>query len=365
VELPFIKKLSIPGFSSLGFFSHKPTDVVGIDIGTYSTKVVELRYERERAVLQTYGELLNSGYVKEKVPGQIVISQDADTVALLKDLFREANVKSKDVIFSVPASSSFVTTIQFPKVPDKEIESAIPFEARKYVPIPIGEVVLDWIIIPDEEKKDIVNVLLIAVPRDVIERYKRIAGVLAIQLRALEIESFSVVRSFGADETGTTAFINFGHRTTSLAIARKGRLYGSYSIGRGSLELTSALERGLGVNTQRAEAMKHEIGISEKIEERDITSVMLPFLELLMSELQRSIGLFNRKTGTSVQRIVLTGGGANLKGLTEHVATRFGLEVALGNPFDQVVAPPIMQPILRSLGPSFSVAIGLALHQIT
>jgi len=194
-----------------------------------------------------------------------------------------------------------------------------------------------------------------------MEKFKRIETELGIKLHNLEIETFSTARSLQTHDTAPTAFVNFGHRTISLAIADMGVLRFSHSISHGSSELTQGLERGLSINSDRAEAMKRDIGLSDKIEEKEIVSVLSPLVESYFSEIQRFIAIYNRRAPRIVQRVNLTGGGSNLKRLVEYAVAKFGVEVTRGNPFSRIVTPAFMQPLLREIGPSFSVAVGLAL----
>lgn len=365
LDTSFLKKLVLPRFS-LPVFAGGPASVAGIDIGASSTKVVQLRYEGERAILETYGELLNEGYLKigEGTGAGFLRYADNDIASLLKDLIRESNVTAKDAVMAVPAVSSFITTITFPAVAEKEIEQAVPFEARKYIPVPVSEVILDWDILGPTEGRDTIDVLLVAVPREIIDKLKRVADLGGIKLKALEVETFSMIRSLGGRELVPMAYINLGYQTTTLAIVDMGKLRVSYTFGRGSSELTKALARGLGISNERAEGIKREVGMSERIEEREITSIIAPLMAVLFAEIERTVSLYNRKTPRKIQKINLTGGGSNLKGLVEHTASKFGVEVTQGNPFGRVVTPAFMQPILREIGPSFSVAVGLALHGI-
>lgn len=366
VGIPFLKKIKLPKFS-LKLFRRKPSSVIGIDIGTFSTKVVQLKYEGERAILETYGELLNAHYFKEidGAGANFLTLQDSDIVELLRDLLRESNSTSKDAVLSVPAASSFITLISFPNIPLKEIEQAIPYEARKYIPIPMAEVVLDWDIFEAEFQEDLKEILLVAVPREVIEKFRRVAEGAGIRPLALEAEIMSLIRSLvGSDQT-PTALLNIGSLFTTIALIDKGRVRVFHNFNRGSHELTRTLERGLGVSTERAEAIKRETGLSEKMEEREIASVMSPLVDTLFNDVERVLSLYNRRSRRKIQKMYLTGGGSHLKGIVEYAASKFAIEVSHGNPFARVVTPPFMQPLLRDIGPNFAVAVGLALHEIT
>lgn len=315
--------------------------------------------------METYGELRHDGYFKENSPFvNFAHRQDAEVAALLKDIIRESNVLTKDAVFSIPAGTSFVTMIPFPAIPESEIKSAIPFEARRYVPIPISEVTLDWEILGQNEARDRTDVLLMAVPNQILEKLKRISGLVGVRLRGAEVETFSMIRALISNDLTCTLFINLGHQTTSFAITDRGRMRLSYNLGKGSNELTRMLEQGLGVNRERASLLKHQVGISEKIEEKEITSIIVPYIENLFAEIDRVVSIYNRKAPRTVQKINITGGSSNLHGLIEYIASKFGIEVTRGNPFAKVVTPTFMQALLREVGPSFSVAVGLAMREI-
>lgn len=343
--------------------------MIGVNIGAYSTKVVQLRYARERAVLETYGELLNEGYLKHPESsrgGGILHYTDQDLGTIIKDVLRESNVTTTDAVATIPAAAAFITTIMFPRSLEKEIAQAVPYEARKYVPIPISEVLLEWMVLEDTDARDdSIAVLLVAVPREAVEKFRRVGEIAGLNMRSLEVEPFSMARSLIGYDNTPTLIINFGHQSTTLVFVERGLIRMAHTLGRGSQELTRALERGLAVNTERAEAMKREVGLSERIEEREIASVMAPMLETLFAEIERLTSLYHRKAPHKIQKVNLTGGGANLKGLVEFAALKFGLEVTRGSPFTRLVTPPFLQPVLKEIGPTFSVATGAAIRELT
>jgi len=363
MPLPFLKKL-MPSF---GLFARRPRSVVGIDIGAYSTKLVQLRYEGERAILETYGELLTGEYLKRAGPvgSGFLRFLDEDIAALLKDAIRESNVTAGEAVLSIPASAGFIVAVSFPPISPKEIQSAVPLEARKYVPIPLSEVILDWNVLETGEQRDKIEVVLVAVPKDVVGKFKRIADLAGIKARALEVETFSVVRSLIGRDHIPTAIINLGHRSTTLSLVDRGQLKASHHFNRGTQELTRALERGLQLTPDRAETLKRDVGLSEKWEEKEIASVLAPLVETIFADVRHAIQIHNQKAERKIQKINLTGGGAQLKGIVELAASRLGVEVTRGNPFQRLMVPPLIQPTLREISSSFSVAVGLALHGIT
>ncbi len=367
IDFSFLKKIKKPHLS-FAFLKQKPTSMLGINIGSFSTKVVQLRYEKERAVLETYGELLNEGYLKHPEAGRgddTLHYLDQDFGSLLTDVLRESNATSRDGIMTIPAAAAFITTIMFPRSLEHEISQAVPYEARKYVPIPIAEVLLEWMILEDADAADEITVLLIAVPREAVEKSRRVAERGGVTLRGIEVEPFSMVRSLVGYDNTPTLIINFGHQSTTLAFVERGLIRMAHTLGRGSQELTRALERSLAISAQRAEQVKRDVGLSERIEEQEITSVITPLMETLFAEIERMISLYHRRAPHRIQKVNLTGGGANLKGIVEFAASRLGLEVTRGSPFTRLVTPPFLQPVLKEIGPTFSVAVGAALRELT
>lgn len=360
------KKFEISSFI-LDLFKRTPDSVAGVDIGLHSTKVVELEYKGEIAILKAYGELLSEQYLKGGDAGAGFLRyKDSEVAALIRDLLRESDVSTKEINFSVPASSSFITTITIPTISKGEVAQAIPYEARKYVPIPLSEVMLDWEILPSEKgREENIDIILVAVPKEVVDKFKRVAEMAGAKFRSLEVETFSLSRALVGNDTTPTVILNIGHITTTLAIVDKGKVRLSSYFAHGSMELTRAIERGLELTRSRAETVKKEVGLSGKIEEREIASVMTPILGLLLEEVERVISLYNRHASRKVQKIVTAGGGSNLKGITDYLSTKFKMEVIRGNPFMRVQTPSFLQPILREMGPSFSVSTGLALRELT
>ena len=347
---------------------------MGIDIGFSSVKVVQLRKESERAILETYGELRTAPYLKN-VDGNGIGSgflrfRDSDIIEMLADILREANVTANQAVFAVPSTSSFITVAELPTADRDEVAKAIQFEARRYIPIPISEVLLDWQIIDEGDTAETgpvakTKVILVAVPKDVIGKFERVAKGANLTLTGLEIETFSMVRSLMANDKTITALINYGSQSSTVTVVDERVVMLSHSIDRGSNELTSALARGLNITLERAEAFKTEVGISERPEDREVASIMSPLIELLFSEIDRILGSYNRKTERRIERVVITGGGSRIKGLIDYTAKRFGLETIQVNPFSRVTYPAFMQPILKDIGPSFATAVGLALRNIT
>jgi type IV pilus assembly protein PilM len=366
--MDFSLKGLFKSFESLG---KKEQSVLGIDIGSSSIKIVQLKKEKERAILETYGEIATGPYADLKIGQAAKLSEDA-VVTALKDVLKEANAKAKTAAVAIPLKSSFVITVNLPFSPDKDIAEVIQMEARRYVPVPISEAELDWWVIPEgleknvpaEGKRKFTRVLLVAIHKDIISLYKSIISKANLKARAYEIESFSMVRSCLGKESSPVAILDFGASTTKLAVVDYGIIKSSYSINHGSQDLTLALSRSLNIDFNRAEEMKREIGLSDLPENKEVMAVLEPILDYVFTEANRFVKDFHQKYHHSIGKIILTGGGSLLKGLIDFTVKRFTIEVELADPFAKVEYPAFLANSLKGVGMNFSVAIGLALREL-
>jgi type IV pilus assembly protein PilM len=385
-------------------FRRKIRRQIGIDIGTSSVKIVELSKEGNHVVLSNYGIMDGSDFFGEvqngsNTPSGLKLSEN-DIASVLKQLLDAAKIKTDKVVMSIPFFSSFLTVMEMPNISQKEIESAIPFQARSYIPVPLSEVVLDWLVIPEfsspspvapakvsniasaaaddgkgniasvvpdavQVKKEKISVLLIAVPKEVVSKYQRIAKALNLELVALESESFSLARSLIGEDKGTIMLVDFGARSTNLTIIDRGYIFMSHSADLSGKEITKMVARSLNVQPQRAEELKKSSGVSSVGSEKGLTQIISPFVEKLVNEIERMNSLFIKKEGRKIEKIVLTGGSANLPGLVEYLSKSAGVEVIIGNPFSKVKFDPSLEPILRKdLSSSLAVATGLSMREI-
>lgn len=357
----------------LSFFKKKGS-VLGVDIGSSGIKVVQLRKEKERAILETYGEIAVGPYANLGV-GQSAKLSEEKVVEVLKDVLREANVKSKNASVSIALKSSFVTIIDIPVVNGKNISEIIELEARRYIPLSVSEVKMDWWILPEvversmnngsddgNNKRKFAKVLLVAIHKDIISKYKEIISMAGLDISSFEIESFSMIRASTKRETSPVAVMDFGASSIKMSIVDFGIMMASHSITKGSQDLSIAISHSLGVDFNRAEEMKREVGLSDLPEHKEIVSIIEPMLGYIFSEAETIIKNYQKKRGRSINRVILTGGGSLLKGLVPFAVKQLAIEAELSNPFSRTEYPAFLNESLKESGPIFSVAIGLALR---
>jgi type IV pilus assembly protein PilM len=357
-------------FSLSSLFGKKQSSVLGIDIGTSSIKIVQLRREKGRVILETYGAISLGPYAGLEIGRATALGADKITEAL-NDVIREAHVTTTDAAVSIPYSSSLISIIKLPAVVEKQLAQVVPIEARKYIPVPINEVLLDWFVISGGSKgggatpDNKIEVLLVAIHNDTIAKFRTITTGAALSVAFFEIEVFSAVRAALDHGLAPVAVLDMGAATTKFYVVERGLIHESHIINHGGQELTLAASRGLGITVVQAEERKRKFGMTPDPAQdpRLIQSLELS-LGTLTSEISRTILAYEQRTNQTLSTLVATGGGAALKGFKEFAQSKISAEVRLADPFGKTQTPAFLEKILKETGPEFSVAVGLALRRL-
>lgn len=359
------------------FLNTKDKSVLGIDIGSSAIKVVQLKKKKGRAVLETYGELALGPYGGVEVGRATSLSTDKISEAM-GDLLKEAKTTTKSCGITIPLASSFVTFIKMPALDEKQLAQMIPIEARKYIPVPINEVLLDWQVIPKdgamgslpkkEDKnapKEDVDVLVVVIHHEAIQKYSEVVQKNQLQSSFYEIEIFSTIRAALDHSVQSQMILDVGAGTTKLYIIDKGVLRYSHTINRGSQDITLAISNAMGIPVPEAENLKRLHGLSGGPEFKELTEIISLTLDYIFYESNRVLLNFEKKYNKSVGKVVLTGGGSLLKGFKELATTSFQTDAVLGDPFAKVETPAFLEDVLKQAGPEFAVAVGAALRKLS
>lgn len=355
---------------------------LGVDIGTSAVKIAELSEQNGRFVLENYAiyELKSHGS-QDVAGGNLMDLPDEELSRAVADLIKRSGMKSRDAVMSISSFATFATVIKMPYVNEEDLARSIPFEARKYVPIPLDQVVLDWSIIGVVDDKGAaaaappvppapgapatnttVEVFLAAVPKDETARYQRIAKGAGLNLAALELENSSLIRGLLGNDLSPTAIVNIGGRSTSILIAHKGyeRLSHNYEIG--GFEMTKAIAKALGVDLDRAEELKRTYGLTDAPDNK-AKAPMLSLVDMILFETRKTVASYEEGHKIRVPRVVLIGGLANMPGLASYFKQKVDRDVLVGNVFARVVHPPELAPVIAALSNAFAVAVGAAMRE--
>lgn len=366
-------------FSSLGMLGgNSGGNAVGIDIGSSSIKIVEIKKKGGKAMLETYGAISLGPYAETDI-GRVTNLPAEKIVEALKEVLKQSGATTTSSALSIPVQSSLIFIIDIPaQVKESELANIIPTEARKYIPVPITEVSLDYFVLPQKESSfeeannpdlssapaDKKEVLVVAIQNDAISKYRSIVSQCELEAGFFEIEIFSSVRANFEHELSPVLLMDFGASRTKLSIVEFGMVKNFHTINRGGAEISDAISKSLGIPFSKAEEMKKEFGLFENTSEKSLAEIIQLHIDYIFSETNNVLLNYEKNYNRTVSKVILSGGGSLLKGLKEMAANNFRAEIEVGHPFTKVGAPVFLQKVLEATGPEFAVALGLALRKL-
>lgn len=338
-----------------------PKSFLGVDVGSSALRVVEIGGWGDRRTLKSYGEIRTRTMYKESFrsfeKSSLLLSTN-DIARALRGIFEEARITEKKAIFAISDYSTFFTSFELPPLSDRELENAVQFEARRHVPLPLAEVVLDWQLLHRAKDKH-TRILLVAVPKEIIHFYEEIARFAGLELVALEAEVFGNIRSYLAQEKMPAMLVDIGSHTTTTCVVASGMLRVSQTLSVGGNNFTERIAQSLSVDYETAEAEKMQRGIH--IAQGNVR-ILVPLVDLIVTEMRRALEQFVQQKMGEIGKIVLSGGGANLPGLAEYMEKQFGKHTEIIAPFRNILYPPLLEEVIKDMSPSYAVAVGMALR---
>ena len=371
----FFEQISNLGSSAEG-------SAVGIDIGSSAIKIVEIKKKRGKAILETYGTIALGPYAT--LPAGSVTNLPVLKIAeAIKEVFKQSGVSSTEGAFAIPVQASLIFSISLPgQVSESEMPTIISTEARKYIPIAMTEVSLDYFVLPQkeasfeemnkevsdsnvsaqsEEKK---NVLVVATQNDAISKFRSIVSESSLTASFFEIEIFSSIRANFEHELSPVLLIDFGAARTKLSIVEFGMIKSYHTIERGGADISTSISTALSIPFFEAEKMKKEFGLFENGAEKGLPDIIRVHLDYIFAEINNVLLGYEKKYNRTISKVIFTGGGALLKGLVEVAANNLRAEIEVGHPFSKVNTPAFLEKVLQNIGPEFGVALGLALRKL-
>lgn len=377
----------------MGLFSSEQS-YLGIDFDSTSIKVVELKSENGRPRLVTYGY---SDLELDKVTNSDIKKSHPDTAKIIKQVCKKAKTSTTKVITALPAFSVFSSILNLPMMSKKDLASAVKWEAKKVIPLPIEEMILDWKVLEDEdsvkaensngtddvlenqelkkkgflkisqkkEDQKYIKILLTAAPKDLVKNYIDIFKEAGLSLLSLDTESFALIRSLVGNDKSGLMIVDIGSVVTNISVVTNSIPILNRSIDVGGLTITKAIANSLNVTLQRAEQFKYDIGMNPKrVGQGSVPKTIETTLTPIVDELKYSLNVYKNQSQKNIEKIILTGGSSLLLNLPEYLSQELGLRVFLGDPWARVIYPEELKPVLDEIGPRYSVAIGLAMRDI-
>lgn len=342
----------------------KPT-AFGIDISESSLKIAKLEKKGDALKLVSFGEA--------KIPLGVIRDGKVTDTKVLSDIIKKAvlkvkgkRLKTKYVVCSLPEEKSFLDVLQIPFVKEEEMEATVRFEAENNIPVSLDKVYFDFQKIPSTQRQPkYQEVLIAAAPREIVDSYLEALRGARLQPQAMEIECLAVARAL--IKKGTVQkpllLIDFGANRTSFIIFSGCSLRFTSTIPVSSRGLTEAIAKSLKTNFYQAEELKIREGLEGK---KSVFEAMVPALTDLAEQINTYLEYYRSRDSKKLEKILLCGGGVNLKGLPDFLASTLKIEVVLANPLTNISKSPDKGVPKLSFEESlaYTTALGLAIRGV-
>lgn len=333
----------------------------GLDIGSHKIKIVQVQKSGDKYRLAALGSALSTSK-------GILSDSESDLTQLatiIKKLYQETKIKTKNVVTALPQDQVFTQVITLPQLSEDELNSALKWEAEQYIPIPLSEATISHQIIGrvKENAKEKIEVLLAAAPNRLIDKMVKVVKSAGFNPISLETEILAVARSLVVNPEAVMV-IDFGAKATDIAVVENKQVIFTRSIATAGEALTRAVASGLGLQPAQAEAYKKAYGADPQKLEGKMVEAMIPVIEVVIGEIEKILNFYRVEKKKTISRIILAGGTATLTEISSLMVKKLNLEIQLGNPFSQMSKDSLPKKLSALEIPLYAIATGLAMKEI-
>ncbi|RPI38492.1 MAG: type IV pilus assembly protein PilM [Nitrospiraceae bacterium] len=339
---------------------------IGLDIGSSYIKAVKLKEAKGGYELELFK--VHSLPPELIVDGSIIDS--LRVVDSLKEMIRTAGIKTKNAVISISGHSSvIIKRISLPEMTEEELSESIKFEAEQYVPFDIEDVNLDFQIIGPKDEPGQMDVILVAVKKDIINEYISVVREAGLNPIIVDIDSFALENMYGTnyeiEPDKNVALVNIGASTINMSILKGGISVFTRDSSLGSNLHTEALQREFNLSYENAEKLKRGESV-ENVSPEDAHSVIASASEEILNEIIRSFDYYRSTTvHEDISEVILSGGCALISDFASMLAERSGVETRIAEPFKNIIiSKKIDVTGLEEIAPMMAVAVGLALRKM-
>ncbi len=338
-------------------------ELVGLDIGSHSIKLVELRAFKKGYQLKNIGHTL---LPYKSIVNKVIENHDAVSEAV-STLIHDLRIKTKNVAISISGHSVIIKKVSLPKMSDSELRESIPWELEQYIPQSIHDVNYDYQVIPGETPEGNIDVLIVAAKKDVTNSYVSIVKEVGLNPVVVDVDVFALENMYEinyAESEGIVALVNIGASVTNINILKDGVSIFTRDITTGGNQFTEWIIKELGLSYQEAERVK-----SSPLKEEtspELERLTHDFTDLICGEIKRTLEFFSSTLSTNKAKNILIGGGSSrVPGLKDVLADMTEATVDFMDPFRSVAYDQgdFDPEYIESISPTMSVAMGLALRK--
>ncbi len=346
------------------FFKKK--GLIGLDIGSSFIKIAQINDIKEGYELSFFDMVpIQPDIIKDGI-----ITDKARLSTSIKELLQKTGTKINRAVISFSNHSSvIIKKITTPVMTEEELITSIKYEAEQYVPFNINEVEIDFQILGPANEQDRMDVVFAAVNKRVMDDYIDAVKMSGLDIAIVDTDSFAICNAYEVNydifETNVVSLVNVGASITSVNVISNGvPIFTKYSD-IGSNRHTEALERSIGVSREDAERLKRGQSI-ENVSPEVVHEVIASASDQIYAEIFRAFDYFKGIVGEEeINKIVLSGGAALVKGFPEMMGERLGINVEVMDPFRKIRIPDNLDSLyLKDIAPMAVIAVGLALRRI-
>ncbi|HVI75167.1 MAG TPA: type IV pilus assembly protein PilM [Anaeromyxobacteraceae bacterium] len=341
---------------------------VGLDIGSSSVKLIQLKEKKGGYALQAFGVA--------KLPPETIVDgalmNSGAVVQAIQELLAEHKVKAREAAIGVRGHSVIIKKISLPRMSQDELDESIQWEAEQYIPFDVKDVNIDTqILTPDGDAAGQMDVLLVAAKKDMINDYTSVCAEAGLQAAVVDVDAFAVQNAFEASYElhpgETVVLINVGASVTNINILAGGTTTFTRDVTMGGSAFTEEIQKQLNISAEEAEALKvGGQGETDAVVPQEVERVIQQVAEQLAGEVQRSLDFYAATAADNrIARVYLSGGTARIPALFKILEQRTGVPVEVLNPFKAIeVDDRKFDPMLIThSAASAAVAVGLALRR--
>lgn len=346
------------------FFTSK--DIVGLDIGSSFIKAVQLKEKKSGYELEAFDFLA--------LPPELIVEGSIiDSMRLvesIRELVKKSRIKAKNCAIGIAGHASvIIRRISLPEMSEEELSESIKFEAEQYVPFDVEDVNIDFQILGPKEEPGQMEVLLVAVKKDIINEYISVVREAGLNPVIVDVNAFTIGNcyeiNYDIEPDRNVALVNIGANTINLNVMKGTNSLFTRDSSAGSNMHTEALQKEFSLTYENAEKVKMGEAV-EGVSMDDARGVIAAASEEIAGEIVRSIDYF-RSTAfqEDIHEIVLSGGGALVQGFTDLLAERAGIQVRLSEPFKNIQIPGRFDiGLIENVSCIGAVAVGLAIRRL-
>ena len=370
-----VVKARLGALKGLGELFLGPRDVVAVDVGAYSIKVVLLKQEGTALQLKAWGHL-PIGAKADASPDE----RKTVVVNALRAFLIEKGISVREAATSLSGNAVIVRYVKFPRLTKTELQATLATEAEPFIPFDINEVQLGFHILSEivEDGQKKMETVLVAAKKELVSARLEMLQGAGFTPAIIDVDSFALENVHEKirdpkEGPAATLYLNIGHMVTNLSIVENGVTRVVRDVFISGSTMTKAVAKAFQCDPAKADELKKQYGVIVDPAEKEkalaegnrealgVSQAIGQVARDLVGEVHRSVDFYlSQGPDRAIGRIVLSGGTARTKNLDKHLSGELKVPVTVLDPFSFVSGGAAVPEELR---PAFGVAVGLALRR--